>query len=269
MKKNLVKWMPTVLLLLATGCSSYESENASYEAFYSQYGDGEENAYFSGDSFSEFNDNPFIPVATQPISTFSVDADGAFYAIMRRYVNMDYNINASGVRIEEFLNYFTFDYPTPTNGQDIAINSEVNVCPWNQDHYLVRLGLKGKELTEKEVPTANFVFLVDVSGSMDGKDRLDLLKSGLKQLLFKLNPNDRISLITYSGTVQKLLESTPVKNIDKISNAINKLSASGCTAGGEALKMAYEEALANYNPAYNNRIIMGTDGDFNVGVTNT
>ena len=119
------------------------------------------------------------------------------------------------------------------------------------------------------MPRANFVFLVDVSGSMDSNDKLGLLKRGLTELLYQLNPDDRISLITYSGEVKKLLESTPVREADKIKKAISKLTASGCTAGGEALKMAYEEALANYDPKCNNRVIMGTDGDFNVGVTST
>lgn len=274
MKKNLVKWMPAALFLLTTGCNVYEGENDGGSQYTNFSLNGNEDftdpiSHGQGDKFDDFTDNLFIQVATQPTSTFSVDADGASYAIMRRYVSNGYTVSPSSVRIEEFLNYFTFDYPSPTNGQAIAINSEVNVCPWNQDHYLVRLGLKGKELTENEVPQANFVFLIDVSGSMNGSDRLDLLKSGLKELLFRLNPNDRISIVTYSGTVQKLLESTPVKESSVIQDAIDKLYASGCTAGGEALKMAYEEALANYNPAYNNRVIMGTDGDFNVGVTNT
>ena len=142
-------------------------------------------------------------------------------------------------------------------------------CPWNADHNLLQLGIKGKELTAAEMPRANFVFLVDVSGSMASSDKLDLLKKGLTELLYQLNPDDRISLITYSGEVEKLLESTPVREADKTKEAISQLTASGCTAGGEALKMAYEEALANYDPKCNNRVIIGTDGDFNVGVTST
>lgn len=270
MKKNFIKWLPTMTLLLATGCSTYDggSDNNYFSYAYDGswvIGDGS----LAGDKFSEFADNPFIQVATQPTSTFSVDADGASYAFMRRYVSSGYTVNAASVRIEEMLNYFTFNYPSPVGEQTIAINSEVDRCPWNDTHYLMRLGIKGKEMKEEEVPQANFVFLIDVSGSMNGSDRLDLLKSGLKELLFRLNPNDRISIVTYSGTVEKLLESTPVKNADKIRKAIDRLYASGGTAGGAALKMAYEEALANYNPAYNNRVIMGTDGDFNVGVTST
>lgn len=225
--------------------------------------------YQEGNRFDEFTDNPFVKVSEQPTSTFSVDADGASYGVMRRYLNYGLAIDPASVRIEEFMNYFTFDYAAPKNDDAIAINAEVGPCPWNPQHHLLRLGLKGKELKENEMPRANFVFLVDVSGSMQGNDRLDLLKSGLKELLFQLHPDDRISLITYSGKVEKLLESTPVTESGRIKEAINRLSANGSTAGGEALKMAYEEALANYDAKCNNRIILGTDGDFNVGVTST
>lgn len=220
-----------------------------------------------GNRFDDFSENPFIEVEKQPVSTFSIDADGASYAIMRRMVNENYDLQQMSVRIEELLNYFTFDYPSPTDNNTVAINAEIGSCPWNADHKLLRLGIKGKELKADEVPQANFVFLVDVSGSMGSEDKIDLLKSGLISLVDHLNPNDRISIITYSGEVEKLLESTPVSEKDKIKNAIEKLNTDGFTAGGEALKMAYKEALANYNPKYNNRIIMGTDGDFNVGVT--
>lgn len=222
----------------------------------------------SGDRFEDFDDNPFVDVEKEPVSTFSIDADGASYAIMRRLVNEDEDIQVGSVRIEEFLNYFTFDYASPTDDNTVAINAEIGQCPWNTEHKLLRLGVKGKELNADEVPQANYVFLVDVSGSMSSDDKIGLLKSGLTTLVDHLNPNDRISLITYSGEVEKLLESTPVREKDKIKRAIRKLNTDGYTAGGEALKMAYEEALTNYNPKYNNRVIMGTDGDFNVGVTN-
>ena len=222
-----------------------------------------------GDKFEEFKDNPFVMTSEQPVSTFSVDADGASYGIMRRYLNRGYSIDPSSVRIEEFLNYFTFNYPSPKDGETVAINAEIGDCPWNPQHKLLRLGIKGKELSAQETPRANFVFLIDVSGSMYSSDKLDLLKKGLTELLYQLKPDDRISIVTYSGEVKKLLESTSVRKADDIKKAISKLKADGCTAGGEALKMAYEEALANYDPDCNNRVIMGTDGDFNVGVTNT
>lgn len=270
-------WLTMAMTVLIVGCApstkSYEQREMSVEAEACEvsspamYEEPIELPVNEGDKFEEFEDNAFVDVARQPVSTFSIDADGASYAIMRRYVKDGVNIPSESVRIEEFLNYFTFNYPSPTGDNTVAINAEVGACPWNTGHKLLRLGVKGKELKSDEVPQANFVFLVDVSGSMDSDDKLDLLKSGLVQLLEKLNPNDRISLITYSGDVKKLLESTPVREKDKIKSAIKKLNASGCTAGGKALKMAYEEALANYDPKFNNRVIMGTDGDFNVGVT--
>ncbi len=266
------KWLAIALATIIVGCGpskkSYEHnmavEEASLEMPYEEPVILPEEG---GNKFESYDENPFVDVAKQPTSTFSIDADGASYAIMRRYVSDGMNIPSESVRIEEFLNYFTFDYPSPTDGNSVAINAEVGECPWNTDHKLLRLGVKGKELNEDEVPQANFVFLVDVSGSMDSEDKLELLKSGLVKLLDHLNPDDRISLVTYSGQVEKILESTPVSEKSKIKKAIMQLDTEGFTAGGEALRMAYEEALANYNPKYNNRVIMGTDGDFNVGVT--
>lgn len=264
--------MPMALGLVASSCSiGHDSESARgyYEVMDNGGIIGIDAPATGGDKFDEFKDNPFVSTAEEPTSTFSVDADGASYAIMRRYVTRGYNISPASVRIEEFLNYFTFDYAAPADGETIAINTEVSDCPWNEEHRLLRLGLKGKELPQDQWPQANFVFLVDVSGSMYSSDKLDLLKSGLIELVDQLNPDDRISIITYSGEVKKLLESTPVRNADKIKRAIKRLSAEGSTAGGRALKMAYEEALTNYDPEANNRVIMGTDGDFNVGVTDT
>lgn len=223
----------------------------------------------SGDRYSDYSDNPFIETGTQNISTFSVDADGASYANMRRYVTEGSLPYGGSVRIEEFLNYFTFDYADPADGKPVAINAEVGPCPWNNEHKLMRLGLKGKSLSESEMPDANFVFLIDVSGSMNSKDKLPLLKSGLNTLVDQMRPTDRISIVTYSGTVSRLLESTLVSESHTIKAAISKLGASGSTAGGAALKMAYEEALDNFIEGGNNRVIMGTDGDFNVGVTST
>ncbi len=274
MKKN--KWFfgLAALSLLATGCSV--GEDGAYDGgalySYNSLSDGlcgEEMTPSGGDKFDGFTDNPFIKTSQQSQSTFSVDADGASYAIMRRYNSNGWKISPSSVRIEEFLNYFTFDYPSPKGDETVAINAEVGTCPWNSEHHLLRLGIKGKELTASETPRANFVFLIDVSGSMATSDKLDLLKKGLIEQLYQLDPDDRISIVTYSGEVKKLLESTTVRNADKIKKAIKQLTADGCTAGGEALKMAYEEALSNYDPKRNNRVIMGTDGDFNVGVTDT
>lgn len=256
-----------VLLVTAlAGCSK--------EGFYFGAADFESVPGFApegqgGDKYEDFADNPFIKTVDQNVSTFSVDADGASYANMRRYIMSGMLPPAGSVRIEEFLNYFTFDYPDPEDDNAVALNAEVGICPWNKEHRLMRLGIKGRSVSEAELPDANFVFLVDVSGSMNSSDKLSLLKSGLKTLVDQLKPTDRISIITYSGTVKKLLESTLVSEATTIKNAISKLVASGSTAGGEALKMAYQEALDNYIEGGNNRVVMGTDGDFNVGVTST
>lgn len=222
-----------------------------------------------GDRFDKFTDNPFIKTADEKVSTFSVDADGASYAYMRRNLMEGRHPVKESVRIEEFLNYFTFDYEEPQDGKAVAINSEVGPCPWNETHHLLRLGIKGKSLPESEVPVANFVFLIDVSGSMDSNDKLPLLQKSLTTMVDYLNPKDRIAIVTYAGGVQKLLASTPASEASKIKAAINSLSAYGSTAGGAGMKMAYEEALENFIKDGNNRVIMGTDGDFNVGVTST
>lgn len=272
MKKTIFNLSLAALSLLAAGCvvsGENETMYASEPNIYGKSYEAGEDLPSSGDKFGEFADNPFVKTSMQPVSTFSVDADGASYAILRRYIRGGYDVNPASVRIEEMLNYFTFDYASPTDGNNVAINAEVGYCPWNTEHYLLRLGIKGKELTEAEMPRANFVFLVDVSGSMATNDKLFLLKAGLRELVSNMNPDDRISIVTYSGEVKKVLESTLVKDAPTIIQAIDLLNASGCTNGGEALKMAYEEALENYDPKANNRIILGTDGDFNVGVTST
>ncbi len=222
-----------------------------------------------GDRYSDYIDNPFIRTSDENVSTFSVDADGASYSNVRRFILSGSMPYPGSVRIEEFLNYFPFNYPDPADDNTVALNAEVGQCPWNPAHRLMRLGIKGRSIAEADMPAANYVFLVDVSGSMNSNDKLSLLKSCLTTLVDYMRPTDRISIITYSGKVKKVLESTLVKDSDQIKKAISKLVASGSTAGGAALKMAYEEALENYIEGGNNRIIMGTDGDFNVGVTST
>lgn len=222
-----------------------------------------------GDRFDELTENGFVRTTEQNVSTFSVDADGASYAYMRRCLRAGMLPPSQSVRVEEYLNYFTFDYPEPEGDHAVGINAEVGRCPWNEEHRLIRLGLKGRSMKPSQMPDANFVFLIDVSGSMNSDDKLPLLKKSLKVLTDKLRPTDRVSIVTYSGDVELLLESTLAKDADVIRNAISKLGASGSTAGGEAMKMAYEEALANFIEGGNNRVIMGTDGDFNVGVTST
>ena len=239
------------------------------EASYDEAMPGEPEEPTGGDKFDEIVENDFIKTADQNVSTFSIDADGATYAYMRKCLRNGFLPSPNAVRIEEYLNYFTFDYADPTGDHTVAINGEVGECPWNPEHKLIRLGIKGKSMQASQMPAANYVFLIDVSGSMNQDDKLPLLKEGLITLTDRLNPTDRVSIVTYSGNVKLLLESTLASDSNAIKKAISKLGASGSTAGGEALKMAYEEALANYIEGGNNRVIMGTDGDFNVGVTST
>ena len=224
----------------------------------------------SGDQFDDIKENPFVKVADAPSSSFSIDADGAAYAYMRLMVQRGMLPDRNSVRIEEYLNYFTFNYPEPTGEETLAINADAGPCPWDDSHMLLRLGLKGKSLPENEIPAANYILLIDTSGSMSGDDRIELVKTGLTTMVDYLRPQDRIAIITYSGSVKKLLESTLIsEGAADIKKAIKSLNASGSTAGGEAMKMAYEEASAHYVTGGNNRIIMCTDGDFNVGVSST
>ena len=258
--------------LLLTGCSKnggYEPSGSSDNYYYF---DGEEPVPGSeegGDRFLEFTDNPFINTSESPQSTFSIDADGASYAYMRRCLTSSNAVlpSRSAVRIEEFLNYFTFDYAAPTGSDDVAINGEIGACPWNAEHRLMRLGIKGRHIEEADMPVANFVFMIDVSGSMSSKDKLDLLKSGLVELVSHMRAEDRISLITYASGEELLLPSTPCSESQTIISKIQSLKAEGATSGSSALEMAYKEAQENYIEGGNNRIIIGTDGDWNVGVT--
>ena len=224
----------------------------------------------TGDHFDPVMENPFIRTADKPVSSFSVDADGASYAYMRRCATTSGRVDPNSVRIEEYLNYFTFDYPEPTGEETLGINAEASACPWAPDHLLLRLGLKGKSIPESQIPAANYTLLIDTSGSMSGSDRMDLVKTGLCAMVDAMRPDDRIAIITYSGSVQKLVESTLISTgASAIKAAIRRLIANGGTAGGPAMKMAYDEASAHYIEGGNNRIIMCTDGDFNVGVSST
>ncbi|MCX2743042.1 von Willebrand factor type A domain-containing protein [Mangrovivirga sp. M17] len=220
-----------------------------------------------GDRYNEVQENPFILVKDQPVSTFSIDADGASYSNVRRFLMQDNMIPPSGaIRTEEMINYFEFDYEFTAEGHPVSLNGEVSECPWNTDNKLIRIGMKGEPLPA-ELPPSNFVFLIDVSGSMASEDKLDLLKSGFIMLLDELSPNDRVAIVTYAGSSNLVLESTLAIEKEKIKNAISLLGAGGGTAGAEGIKTAYEIAQNNFIEGGNNRVILGTDGDFNVGVS--
>lgn len=266
MKRILFCAAAIALLFVSCSKDGYYDGNLKGGYWASEMGDGHEQ---SGDRFDEIVENDFVDTAEEPVSTFSVDADGAAYSYMRRCINHGWLPDKNIVRIEEYLNYFAFDYPDPTDGNRVALNAEASTCPWNTEHMLLRLGIKGKSLQEQEKPTANFVFLLDISGSMDSSDKLPLLKKGLISMLDSMRPDDRVAIVTYASGEKLLLKSTPVSEKSVIVEAIKKLAAKGATAGQKGMKMAYEEAQKNFIEGGNNRVIMGTDGDFNVGITST
>ena len=212
-------------------------------------------------------DNGFKRTENFPLSTFSIDVDAASYSNMRRFVNKGEMPPADAVRTEEFINYFTYDYPEPEGNSPVRITAETGECPWNKSHRLVRIGIKAREMPTETLPASNLVFLIDVSGSMWGADGLDLVKSSLKLLVNNLRDNDKVAIVVYSGDASVKLESTSGSDKQKIKDAIDELTARGSTAGGAGIITAYKIAKKNFITGGNNRIIMCTDGDFNIGLS--
>ena len=216
------------------------------------------------EKYTDYGENPFVKAAEEPQSTFGIDADGGSYSNTRRFVNLGQLPPKESVRIEEYINYFTFDYPEPTS-ENVSINTEASTCPWNSEHLLLRIGLKGKSLDKNEIGPSNFVFLIDVSGSMSSPDKLEMLKSGFKMLVDEMNDDDRIAIVTYASSDKVILKSTSCSDKTKIKRAIGQLGSGGSTAGARGIITAYEIAEENFIEGGNNRIIIGSDGDFNVG----
>ena len=215
-------------------------------------------------------ENEWVETKTENTSTFSIDVDTASYAQIRNYLmNYHYMPPKNIVRIEEMVNYFDYDYPQPEEGKPFSVTMEMADSPWRSDTKLVMFGLQGKNLDADERPANNLVFLVDVSGSMSGSNRIGLLKKSFKKLVEKLNKDDKISIVTYASGVKIVLDSVSGDKKDEINAAMDSLVASGSTAGGEGLQKAYQLAEKNYSSDANNRIILATDGDFNVGISNT
>ena len=222
----------------------------------------------TGDVYEEYEENPFIDVADEAVSTFSIDADGASYANVRRFILQDEQLPPKGaVRTEEMINYFNLDYDYINTGHPIALNGEVSGCPWNPTNKLIRIGIKGKPIADNELPPSNFVFLIDISGSMSSPDKLELLKTGFKIFVDELTADDRIAIVTYAGSSGVLLNSTAGSEKQTIKNAIDQLGAGGSTAGADGIITAYQIAEENFILNGNNRIILGTDGAFNVGIS--
>lgn len=219
---------------------------------------------FGGDNYNAFDENQFINARSQPFSTFSVDADGASYANIRAFLMRD-NIKppSAAIRTEELINYFNLDYPEINPGHSIAGNAELSTCPWNSNNKIMRIGLKGMNLNT--LPASNYVLLIDVSGSMLAQDKLEILKNGFNSFVDGISAEDKVAIVTYAGDARVLLESTSGSEKQKIKSAINNLGAGGGTAGAKGIVTAYEIAQANFITGGNNRIVLGTDGDFNIG----
>src|SRR6478609_1457693 len=212
-------------------------------------------------------DNDFVGVKENPLSTFSIDVDTASYANVRRFLNGGQRPPADAVRIEELVNYFPYRYQAPTGNAPFAANLEVASAPWAPEHRLVRIGLKGREVSDAARPPANLVFLLDVSGSMQSPNKLPLVKQSLRLLVDKLRADDRVAIAVYAGASGLALPSTPVSHKAEILEAIEQLSAGGSTNGAMGIQLAYDIAKANFIANGVNRVILATDGDFNVGVT--
>ena len=260
MKTTSILSLFATILFLFTGCSEDNPFNFSkYDAALGEM-EGSYNEKYKGEP-----ENPFMEVTEEPVSTFSVDADGGSYANTRRFLYFGQKPPKESVRIEEYINYFTFDYPEPEAGENVSLNSEIATCPWDEDHHLLRLGMKGLTIADEDLPLANYVFLIDVSGSMNTPEKLGILKSGFKMMADNLRDQDRVDIVTYAGSAAVWVQSTYGDETRKIKDAIDELGAGGSTAGAEGIITAYEIAEEHFIPDGNNRVILGSDGDFNVG----
>ena len=221
------------------------------------------------EEYDRIYENRFLLALQNPLSTFSIDVDTASYSNVRRFINSNQFPYKDAVRIEEMINYFSYDYPQPQKDHPFSITTEISACPWNASHRLIHIGLQGKTLEAKTLPASNLVFLLDVSGSMGQPNKLPLLQKAFRLLVNELGPKDRVSIVVYAGAAGLVLPSTAASRKETIASAIERLSAGGSTAGGAGIKLAYKVAQQNFIPEGNNRIILATDGDFNIGVSST
>ncbi|MEZ5307489.1 MAG: VWA domain-containing protein [Pyrinomonadaceae bacterium] len=282
--KRISTWLAVVGLLIYTiggfGCTALSTESDANEAAKSStapYAASDANVSaaetrsaddglrVSGDKYEAPDENPFFEVSQAPLSTFSIDVDTASYSNIRRMIREGSRPPVASVRIEEMVNYFGYDYPQPIGDIPFSVNTEVATAPWKPEHKLVRIGLQGKKISMDNAKPSNLVFLLDVSGSMASPDKLPLLQRGLEMLVDQLTPKDKIAIVTYAGASGLALESTSIQNKQKILEALNSLESGGSTNGGEGIRLAYKVARENFIEGGNNRVILATDGDFNVG----
>ncbi len=292
MKKFSVVMTVTLLVSVLAGCGSAGEDqgmsgganggpmngyaDAADGGYYPEAGDmmyapqeaAEGQPDWNTEEYDSVDEPNFKSVKNSPISTFSADVDTASYTNVRRMIEDNYSIediSAGAVRIEEMLNYFQYDYNLPDGDEPFGVTTVIGDCPWNKDAKLLQIGLKTEEIDFSEAPSSNLVFLLDVSGSMDSSDKLPLLQSAFTMLVDELTEKDRVSIVTYAGSDQVLLEGEKGSNKTEIADVINNLYASGSTNGSAGIETAYKLAEENFIEGGNNRIILATDGDLNVG----
>lgn len=222
---------------------------------------------YNREGYSRIYDNEFKDSKHDPLSTFSIDVDKASYSNVRRFLTQGQLPQPDAVRVEEMINYFSYNYPQPKENDPFSITTEYTECPWNNKHSLIHIGLQGKEVKLDNLPANNLTFLIDVSGSMSSEDKLPLLKSGLHLLVEQMRPQDKVSIVVYAGAAGVVLPPTSGDHKERIYEAMEKLQSGGSTAGGEGIILAYKTAKENFIEKGNNRIILATDGDFNVGIS--
>ena len=244
------------------------SRSAEQESYYAPQLMIADDSYYqpaNTEDYEGFKENKFLKPLETPLSTFSIDVDAASYSNVRRFLNSGQKPPVDAVRIEEMINYFTYDYPQPKGADPFSITTNYMPAPWNEKHHLVQIGLQGQKIATKDLPASNLVFLLDVSGSMNSPNKLPLLKSSLKMLVNEMRDEDKISIVVYAGAAGLVLE--PTSDKQKIIEALDNLQAGGSTAGGAGIELAYKTAKKNLVEGGNNRIILATDGDFNVGAS--
>lgn len=255
------------LFIFMTGCASYDSmdieKGVNDQYILSDPLLNEEN----NEEYGSIVENPFISTSDMSVSTFSSDVDTASYSNVRRMLNDNQLPYVDAVRIEEMINYFDYDLNEPGEDEVIGITTELSTAPWNNEHQLLMIGLKTEAIEFENTAGNNLVFLLDVSGSMGSADKLPLLQSAIKLLVNELRPQDRISIVVYAGAAGVIIDGADGGSKQEIIDAVDGLQSGGSTAGGEGINLAYDIALNNYIEGGNNRVILGTDGDFNVGVT--
>ncbi len=222
---------------------------------------------FNTEAYDVVNENRFLGAGSNPLSTFSIDVDAASYSNVRRFLNQGALPPKDAVRLEELVNYFPYRYPDRTGSAPFAVSTELAACPWAPDHRLVRIGLQSRRLASDKLPPSNLVFLIDVSGSMNEPDKLPLVQQAFRALVQELRPQDRVAIVVYAGAAGLVLPPTSGGDKATILAAIDRLEAGGSTAGGAGIRLAYDVAKEHFNPEGNNRVILATDGDFNVGVS--